>query len=88
MKTGFADHWYLDSGDNLVVSVAKFNPKVVCSPQTYPRDPTILKACQAIVDQMETSHNNDIFAQNNICDPRLETCLPVYYGSPSKGSAH
>ena len=82
-----SDPTHLDSGDDLVVSVVSFDPRgVVCSPQPYERDPFVLRACQTIVDQMRTSRSVELFAQQNICDPHIETPLPFYYTAPFKGS--
>ena len=81
----FANHCHSGSGNDLAVGVGKFDPKVVCSPQPFPRDDSVLKACQAIVDQMETSKDVVIFAQQGV-HSRLETPIPFYYYGPPKGS--
>lgn len=81
----FANHCYSGSGNDLAVGVLKFDPKVVCSPHPFPRDDSVFKACQAIVDQMETSKEVIIFAQQDV-HSRLETALPFYYYGPPEGS--
>ena len=77
-------------GDNdLEVDVAKFDPgKVECSPLPYPRDATVLRACQSIVDQMRASKSEELFAQKNLHDKGLETPLPCTYGAPAEGTAN
>ena len=87
MIAEYSDPTHLDSGDNLVVSVVSFDPRgVVCSPRSYEHDPSILRACQTIVDEMKTSRGMELFAQESICDPHIETPLPYYYTAPTKGS--
>ena len=61
-------------------------PDVICNPQPYPYDPTVLEACQTIVDQMDTSMGHDIFAQEDIYDPDLENPLPFNISVPYKGN--
>ena len=78
-----ADHRYSGSEDDLMVTVSKFTPRVVCSRRPFPRDASVLEACQAIVDKMETSKDTLIFAQKDIYT-RLETPIPFYYLSPSE----
>ena len=67
--------------------VSKFDPKVVCSPQPFPgpRGDLVLKSCQAILDQMETSKDVMIFAQQSI-HSELETAIPFYYFGPPQGN--
>ena len=72
--------------DDLVVMVRKSEPKSVCSARRFIRDSAVLEACEAIVDQMEASRGERIFAQRDICDPNLETPLPVLYRAPAEGS--
>ena len=81
----FAYRCYSGSDDDLAVAVSKFNPQVVCSPQPFPQDDSVLKSCQAILDQMETSKDVLIFAQQGI-HSRLETALPFYYYAPPEGN--
>ncbi|KAL9076604.1 MAG: hypothetical protein Q9161_000936 [Pseudevernia consocians] len=64
--------------------VRNFVPRVVCSDQPYSRDSAVLDACGAIVDQMETSKLDTIFAQEDIHDPNLETPLPAWYKAPAE----
>ena len=80
----FAYHCYSGSGDDLAVGVAKFDPMVVCSSQSIPQDDSVLKSCEAILDQMETSSDVIIFAQQSI-HSRLETPIPYYYFAPREG---
>lgn len=84
--TDFTDHGHPEGNDDLAVFISKFVPRVACSTQPYPRDPAVLEACEAIVDQMPTSKQQRIFAQEDICDPNLETPLPVYMTAPAKGT--
>ena len=65
--------------------VRKMVPGVVCSPIPHPQDSAVLGACEAIVDQMEASKGVTIFAQQDICDPHLETPLPAWYHAPAEG---
>ena len=81
----FADHCHSGSGNDLAVGVAKFDPRVVCSPQSFPQDDLVLKSCDAILNQMETSKDVIIFAQQSI-HSRLETAIPFYYFAPSEGN--
>lgn len=74
----------LRSGDDLAVRVAKFVPRVVCSALPYPREAMVLNACGAIVDRMEASKQERIFAQQDIHDPNLEISLPAYYTAPAE----
>ena len=66
--------------------VGKLEPKVVCSARRYNRDSAVLEACEAIMDQMDASKGERIFAQRDICDPNLEIPLPVLYRAPAEGS--
>lgn len=81
-----ADHGYSGSTDDLAVTVTKFVPKVVCSARPYPHDSAVVDACEVIVDQMDTSNQERIFAQRSIHEPNLETPLPAYYTAPAQGS--
>ena len=81
----FTYRCYSGSGNDLAVVVSKFDPKVVCSPHQFPtRGDLVLKACQAILDQMETSKDVMIFAQQSI-HSELETAIPFYYFGPPEG---
>lgn len=84
----FADDGHPGSGDDLAVRVAKFVPRVVCSALPYPREAMVLNACGAIVDRMEASKQERIFAQQDIHDPNLEISLPAYYTAPAEGSTY
>lgn len=84
MVAKFADHGHLGGTDDLAVMVSKFVPGVVCSAQPYSRDSAVFDACEAIVDQMETSKQEKIFAQVAIHDPNLETPLPAWYKAPAE----
>ena len=74
--------------NDLLVSVAKFIPNVVCSPEPFEGDATVLAACEAILDKMATSKQITIFAQRSKYDPGLETPLPAWYIAPAEGSTH
>ena len=84
----FADQGHPGDTDDLAVIVRKYSPRVVCSEQLYPLDSAVLEACEAIVDQMEVSKQERIFAQQNIHDPNLETPLPAWYKAPTQGSRY
>lgn len=58
---------------------------MVCSARPYSGYSEILDACEAILDQMETSEEIRIFAQQDIHEPNLETPLPVWYTAPAEG---
>ena len=75
----------LAKGGHFMVTVAKFDPRVVCNSEPFPQDPTVFQACQAIVDQMDTSQMDTIFAQKAIYDPHLEVPLPILYTAPAGG---
>ena len=85
MLLEFSYHCYAGSGNDLAVGVGKFDPEVVCSPEPFPRDDLVFKACQAILDQMETSKDAIIFAQKEVHSP-LETAIPFYYFGPPQGN--
>ena len=72
--------------NDLAVRVSKFVPQVVCSPRPYPSDLSVLHACGAIVDSMEASTQDRLFAQHDIHEPGVEESLPASYISPDKGS--
>ncbi|KAM0794089.1 hypothetical protein BDR22DRAFT_895497 [Usnea florida] len=76
----------LGGGNNFAVRVSKFVPKVVCSPRPYPSDISVRYACGAIVDSMEASTQNRLFAQHDIHEPGVEESLPASYISPDKGN--
>ncbi len=88
MVSNFSDQGHPGDTGDLAVVVRKFHPKVMCSEQPYPRDSTVLEACEAIVDQMEVSKQERIFTQQNIHDPNLETPLPAWYHAPAQGSRY
>ena len=81
----FAYHCYSGSGNDLAVGVVKFDPQVVCSPQPFSQGDLVLKSCQTILDQMNTSKDVIIFAQRNI-HSEVETAIPYYYADPSEGN--
>ncbi len=86
MTTELSNHQFLGGDNDLVVTVVRFFPEVVCSPHSDPSGPTFLKACQAIVDQMETRKDIELFAQDSIYDRNVENRLPFYYTAPAEGS--
>ena len=70
-----------------MVSVRKFDPRnVVCTPKTFQRDSLVLKACEAILDQMNTSKDVEFFTQQDLHEPDIEVPLPYTYVAPATGS--
>ena len=69
-----------------MVSVVKFDPRRVVCTKPFEGDVMVLKACDAIVDQMKTSKDVALFAQHNLHDPGIEVWLPYIYVAPTSGS--
>ena len=68
-----------------MVTIMTFSPwPVVCSRVPFPRDATVLNACQAILDNMETSQNDVTFAQDDV-HTQGETPVPFSYVAPDQG---
>ena len=84
----FAENCHSEVGNDLAVAVIKYRPSVVCSPQPFTRDATVLKACQTILDQMNTSKDMEIFANQHIHKRDSDIAIPFYYTSIAEGSTN
>ena len=69
-----------------MISVVKFDPRRVECTKPFEGDVMVLKACQAIVDQMKTSKDVEFFAQQSLHDHGIEVPLPYILVAPTSGS--
>lgn len=68
----------------------KFKPSVVCSPQSFGRDASVLGACDAIVDKLKVSKDLRLFSNPGFHSGDSDIPLPFSYAAtipPGEGSA-
>ena len=74
------------NGGHLSISIVRSESRAVCYPGPYPPEPTVYESCQAIVDQMNASERDTLFAQQGIHSP-VEIPLPILWAAPAQSKS-